>query len=154
LSWCGTHLCTPPPRVPRVCHPLQPIGNLSSNPDDRAPHAHSINSANMSEWLQHRTSALDDPRLWTTLPPVQHAPGCEQYTAVMAAEGGFTQQQQQGPMSAGSGGAHEAGFDAFMTGVVFLGLCRLYEITGNQQCLWCTRSTDHVLCSHCMEAGP
>jgi hypothetical protein len=40
------------------------------------------------------------------------------------------QQQQQGMMSAGSGGAHEAGFDAFMTGMVFLGLMRLYEITG------------------------
>jgi hypothetical protein len=41
---------------------------------------------------------------------------------------GGTQQQQQQQQQAG--GAHEAGFDAFMTGVVFVGLLRLHEIAG------------------------
>jgi hypothetical protein len=70
---------------------------------------------------------------------VHHAQGCEQYAAVAAAVTGLPQQQkqqQQGGQDAsaaaagGGGGAHEAGFDAFMTGVSFLGLLRLYEITG------------------------
>lgn len=110
-----------------------------SSSQDSAPFAHAVNSTNLAEWLAQRTSALDDPRLWNTLPPVQHAHGCEQYAAVAAAAVGLQQQQQeeegdrqqqQGAAAAAASGAHEAGFDAFMTGVVFLGMLRLYEVTG------------------------
>ena len=116
--------------------------------DDSAPHAHTVNSATLSEWLQQRTSALEDPQLWTTLPTVHHAQGCEQYAAVAAAVTGLPQQQQQqqqqqggqdasAAAAGGGGGAHEAGFDAFMTGVAFLGLLRLYEITGrSDKCVY------------------
>lgn len=134
---------------------MQPLGTLApSNQEDSAPHAHSVNSANLSEWMGLSTIALDDPRMWDILPPVQHAHGCEQYADVAAAAVGLQQQQQQEAQdhqqqlqqqAAEAGGAHEAGFDAFMTGMVFLGLLRLYEVAGKQGNAQRTRFQVHHL---------
>jgi hypothetical protein len=94
----------------------------------------------VSEWLPGRTAALDDTHVWTTLPQVQHALGCDSYGAAAAVDAGMRhpsaadgsstngslvsphQQQQQRAL------AHEAGYDAFMTGVVFVGLLRLHNL--------------------------
>jgi hypothetical protein len=72
----------------------------------------------LSAWLDEQTTVLENAAAWQQLPAVTHAPGCEEYAE--AAE----------PAAAGAaaGVAHEAGFDAFMTGAVFVGLLRLFEI--------------------------
>eukprot|EP00775_Hariotina_reticulata_P003494 gene3494-3763_t len=79
------------------------------------------NSRNrLSAWLEDTTSVLENAAAWQSPPAIKHAPGCEEYAAATLP-------------AAAAGVAHEAGFDAFMTGAVFVGLLRLFEIAALAQ---------------------
>ncbi|KAF8061172.1 PAT17 [Scenedesmus sp. PABB004] len=107
----------------------------------------SATSASLAAWLGEATSNLDDPAAWAALPRIVHAPGCEAYDAAAhavpgspgAGAAGSGPSPGGGGPSPGSGGgpAHEAGYDAFMTGAVFVGLLRLHELAAlGQRSRW------------------
>ncbi|WIA44176.1 hypothetical protein OEZ86_010505 [Tetradesmus obliquus] len=85
----------------------------------------SASAGNLAEWLAAETAYLQNPGAWQTLPAITHAPGCEAYAAAAAAA---AVSGSSSSSSSSSSLAHEAGFDAFMTGVLFVGLLRLFEI--------------------------
>jgi hypothetical protein len=87
----------------------QPLCSSSSNS--------STSAGNLAEWLAAETLTLDNPAAWQTLPVITHAPGCEAYAAAAVAS------------SSSSSLVHEAGYDAFITGVLFVGLLRLFQIS-------------------------
>jgi hypothetical protein len=105
--------------------------NLQADPAEPQPLCSSSSSSssssasagNLAEWLAAETLTLDNPAAWQTLPPITHASGCEAYAA---AAGAATADSSSS--SSSSSLAHEAGYDAFMTGVLFVGLLRLFEI--------------------------
>jgi hypothetical protein len=99
--------------------------HLQANPAEPQPLCSSSSSSNsagnLAEWLAAETLTLDNPAAWQTLPVITHAPGCEAYAAAAAAESSSS--------SSSNSLAHEAGYDAFMTGVLFVGLLRLFQIS-------------------------
>jgi hypothetical protein len=100
---------------------------LQANPAEPQPlcsasSSSSASAGNLAEWLAAETAFLDNPAAWQTLPVITHAPGCEAYAAAAAAATADSS-------SSSSSLAHEAGYDAFMTGVLFVGLLRLFEIS-------------------------
>jgi hypothetical protein len=73
----------------------------------------------LAEWLAAETAYLENPAAWQTLPAITHAAGSEAYAEAAAAAAANPSRSSL---------AHEAGYDAFMTGVLFVGLLRLFEI--------------------------
>lgn len=118
-----------------ACCPLRHVQPLDNLPEQVTTTRRFQNATLLPTWAAGYAQSLQDADAWLTLPAIRHAPGCEAYaTAALADAGLHDELAPADPSDAGGakplqqGLAHEAGYDAFMTGLACVGLLRLHSI--------------------------
>ena len=88
----------------------------------------------LDEWFAERTRSITNPTSFATSPDILHAAGCEAYDISSSSSSSADGSSTSSSSSSSSSGfasdllAHEAGYDAYMTGACFAKLLHLFQI--------------------------